>query len=142
MAFSSSPSGRPRSIDARELIPAIQILFAYLELLYIPLVPYGALHPQLGMARRQKCVLLGWNRAERFDVGRVGEACMRMGLDEARHQRRAAAVDHDCFAGCRRSLAADALDARFRLLCLVIGVSLNKPTPIDPRIVGCREDKV
>jgi hypothetical protein len=36
---------------------------------------------------------------------------MRMGLDEARHQCRAATVDHERFAGRRRSLAADALDA-------------------------------
>ncbi len=66
---------------------------------------------QLGMARRQQRVLLGRNRAERFEVGRVGEAYVRMGLDEARHQRRAAAVDHHRLAGRRRPLAADALDA-------------------------------
>jgi hypothetical protein len=38
-------------------------------------------------------------------------ASRRMGLDEARHQCRAAAIDHERFAGRRRSLAANALDA-------------------------------
>jgi hypothetical protein len=57
---------------------------------------------QLCMARRQQRVLLGWNCTKRFKVGRVGETYMRMGFDKARHQRRAAAVDHDRFAGRSR----------------------------------------